>query len=236
MSSEEFDMPGLARYLHLDLAKIEKLVKRQRIPGRRVGGEWRFSVHEVNKWLENEIGLADADELEKMEVSLSRQASSTPSAQTMVSSMLKVQHIIKPLNARTKGSVIREICFQASQLGLLWDEARMAELIAEREEMHSTALENGMALMHPRRPQASLIGDPFILLGVTPQGIPFGGPRGQLTDVFVLLASCEDSGHLQALARFSRIIQSVDVMTTIRESDSPQEIWETIAAAESELP
>lgn len=235
MTQDEFDMPGLARYLHLDLAKIEKLVKREKIPGRRVNGQWRFSVHEVNQWLEQQIGDADADELEKMEESLSRQASSTPDTETMVSELLKPQQIIKPLNARTRGAVIRAVCKEAAQLGLLWDESRMAELIQEREDMHSTALDNGLALMHPRRPQPTLIGDPFLLMGITPQGIPFGGPRGQLTDVFVLLASREDSGHLQVLARFSRVIQTPDLLNELRDLESSQQIWERIHQAEQEL-
>lgn len=235
MSNEEFDLPQLARYLHLDLAKIEKLVKQQKIPGRRVGGEWRFAEAEINQWLEQQIGLADSDELEKIQDSLSTRVSSAPAADQMISNMLKVSHIIKPLNARTKGSVIREICFQATQLGLLWDESRMAELIAEREEMHSTALDNGMALLHPRRPQPSLIGDPFLLLGVTPQGIPFGSSRGQLTDVFVLLASREDSGHLQALARFSRILTNPVVLDVIRSAPDAAAVWDSIHQAELEL-
>lgn len=229
-------MPGLARYLHLDLAKIEKLVKREQIPGRRVNGQWRFSIHEVNQWLEQQIGVADPEELEKMEESLSRQASSAPDTEFLVSDLMKPQNIIKPLNARTKGSVIRQICREAMQLGLLWDESRMAELIQEREDMHSTALDNGLALMHPRRPQPTLIGDPFILMGITPQGIPFGGPRGQLTDIFVLLASCEDSGHLQALARFSRVIQTPGLIADLRDMETPEEIWDRIHLAEQELP
>lgn len=236
MSQEEFDMPGLARYLHLDLAKIEKLVKHEKIPGRRVNGQWRFSIHEVNQWLEQQIGVADPDELEKMEESLNRQASSNPDTDMTVSELMKPEFIIKPLNARTKGSVIREMCRQAAQLGLLWDESRMAQLIQEREDMHSTALDNGMALMHPRRPQPALIGDPFILMGITSQGIPFGGPRGQLTDVFVLMASCEDAGHLQLLARFSRVIQTPHLLNDIRDMETPGEIWDRIHQSELELP
>lgn len=235
MAHEELDMAGLARYLHLDLAKIERLVKREQIPGRRVAGQWRFSLPEVNQWLEKQMGVADPEELEKMEVSLSRQASSAPTSATKISELLKPEHIIKPMTARTKGSVIRAVCAHAVQLGLLWDANKMADLIQEREEMHSTALDNGMALMHPRRPQPTLIGDPFILMGITPQGIPFGGERGQLTDVFVLLASCEDSGHLQILARFSRVIQTPNLLADIRDLPSPNEIWDRIHQAELEL-
>jgi PTS system nitrogen regulatory IIA component len=80
-----------------------------------------------------------------------------------------------------------------------------------------------------------LIGDPFLVLAVTPQGVPFGGPRGQLTDVFVLIGSREDSGHLQTLARWSRIIQVPAAMDAIRDLESPLEIWETLRQIEAQL-
>jgi PTS system nitrogen regulatory IIA component len=235
MSEHDMDLAELSKYLHLDVAKIEKLLKKEKIPARRGEGGWRFNLQEINRWLEQQIGLADAEELEKMEVSLHRQAGSSPNPDAVIESLLPATHIIKPLSAKTKGSVIREICGQAMQLGLVWDDNKLAELIAEREEMHSTALDNGMALLHPRRPQPNLIGDPFLVLAVTPQGVPFGGPRGQLTDVFVLIGSREDSGHLQTLARWSRIIQVPAAMDAIRDLESPLEIWETLRQIEAQL-
>lgn len=235
MSEQEMNLAELARYLHLDVTKIERLLKQEKIPARRVGGDWSFNLQEINRWMEHQIGVADAEELEKMDVSLQRHAGSSPNPEAIIQTMMPEHHIIKPLQARTKVSVIRDICNHAMQLGLVWDAAKMAELIAEREEMHSTALDNGMALLHPRRPQAGLIGEPFLVLGVTPQGIPFGGPRGMATDVFLLIGSREDSGHLQTLARLSRIIQVPEALTAIRELPTPGQIWDELLRIEGQL-
>ncbi|MBL8852616.1 MAG: PTS sugar transporter subunit IIA [Planctomycetaceae bacterium] len=235
MTEQEMTLAELAKYLHLDVTKIERLLKQEKIPARRVGGEWSFNLHEINRWMEHQIGVADAEELEKMEISLHRHAGSSPNPEAIIQTLLPEHHIIKPLPARTKGSVIREICDQAMQLGLVWDASKMAELIGQREEMHSTALDNGMALLHPRRPQPGLIGDPFLILGVTSQGIPFGGPRGMMTDVFVLIGSREDSGHLQTLARLSRIIQVPEALIAIRELPTPGAIWDELLKIESQL-
>ncbi len=235
MTEQEMTLAELAKYLHLDVTKIERLLKQEKIPARRVGGEWSFNLHEINRWMEHQIGVADAEELEKMEISLHRHAGSSPNPEAIIQTLLPEHHIIKPLPARTKGSVIREICDQAMQLGLVWDASKMAELIGQREEMHSTALDNGMALLHPRRPQPGLIGDPFLILGVTSQGIPFGGPRGMMTDVFVLIGSREDSGHLQTLARLSRIIQVPEALIAIRELPTHVAIWDELLKIESQL-
>ena len=52
---------------------------------------------------------------------------------------------------------------------------------------------------------AKILSQPFLALGVTTTGIPFGGDV-PMTDVFFLICSMEDRGHLQVLARLSRIL------------------------------
>ena len=95
----------------------------------------------------------------------------------------------------------------------------MAEAVRSREQLHSTALDNGVALMHPRRPLTSILAEPVIALGISPQGIPFGG-RGQLTDIFFLICSTDDRGHLRTLARLSRLIGSDELLDALRQAPS----------------
>ena len=111
-----------------------------------------------------------------------------------------------PLNARTRTSVIDKMVQLAAATGWLWDPDKMAEAVAAREHLHSTALDNGVALLHPRRPQPNILAQPFLAFGRTHRGIPFGDARGRLTDVFFLILSTDDRGHLRTLARLSRLI------------------------------
>ena len=87
--------------------------------------------------------------------------------------MLPCEAIALPLPARTRNSVIDSMVELAAETGWLWDRGRWPTRSA-REEMHSTALENGVALLHPRRPMAKILSQPFLALGVTTSGIPFG--------------------------------------------------------------
>jgi PTS system nitrogen regulatory IIA component len=111
----------------------------------------------------------------------------------------------------------------------------MADAVRTREELHPTALDNGVALLHPRRPMASILAEPLIALGRTYQGIPFGGRGGQLTDVFFLICSVTDSGHLRALARLSRLIADPTFIATLRELETPETVHAFIANAEANL-
>ena len=111
----------------------------------------------------------------------------------------------------------------------------MAEAIRQREQLHPTALDNGVALLHPRRPMASAMGEPFLALGRTSTGIPFGGPRGQLTDLFFLIGSTDDRGHLRMLAKLSRLISENGFVEEIRQAQTTHEVFEMFALAEGNL-
>ena len=135
--------------------------------------------------------------------------------------MLPLEAIAIPLAARTRNSVIDSMVELAAATGWLWDPRAMADAVRSREEMHSTALENGVALLHPRRPMAKILSQPFLALGVTTSGIPFGADV-PLTDVFFLICSMEDRGHLQVLARLSRILTSAGFLNALHEAADAQ--------------
>ncbi len=230
MTDADFDIDSLATFLHLTPNKVRKMAERENLPGRRVGGEWRFSRAEIHHWLEQKIGCSDDSELIEVERVLDVQQTAD---QILISDLLSVEHIAIPLSARTKRSVIENICEFAADVGVLWQPKEMAEAIRQREDLHPTALENGVALLHPRRPKPNYFGDSFLVLGITSSGIPFGGPRGCLTDMFFLIASSHESIHLRILARLSRLLQLDGLLENLRSSSEPGNAWELIADADN---
>ncbi len=234
MPRTDFDVAGLAAYLHLSPQQIDRLVTRGRLPGRRVGGEWRFSHAEIHHWMEKRIGLADEEELVNVEGALSRHAENHGAENPTLASWLSTDTIAVPLAARTKNSVIESMTQLAARTGLLWDAGRMADAVRAREDLQSTAMECGMAFLHPRRPQASILAEPILALGRTTSGIPFGGDGG-LTDIFVLICSTDDRGHLQILARLSRLAGNPAFLSDLRIATTAQDVYDLMAAAELEL-
>ena len=140
-----------------------------------------------------------------------------------------------PLAARTRKSAIDSMTELAAGTGLLWDAEKMSEAVEAREQMQPTALDIGVALLHPRRPLPGILGQAFVALGVSSTGIPFGGGRGGLTDIFFLICSVEDRGHLQTLARISRLIQDSELLADIRAADDSQSVHDLITARDSEF-
>lgn len=234
MASQDLDENELAAYLHLSPAQVRKLADRGQLPGRKIAGQWRFSEAEVHEWLEKRIGASSGEELEKVQMVVDRWSDRTSDVGELTE-LLHPEAIEIPLAARTRGAVIRRMCFLAEQTGLLWDAARMAEAVQAREELHTTALDNGVALLHPRRPMASILAEPLLAMGVSSNPMPFGNESGHGTDVFFLICSTDDRVHLQVLAKVSRLLMATDFLPQLRACDCTKAAYELVSHFEATL-
>lgn len=234
MPYEDFDIDSLAKYLHITPTQVMKLADRGKIPGRKVAGQWVFSQHEIHHWLEDRIGASDEDELVEVEEVLDR-AAPTGTEDISIADLLPPEAIAVPLEAKTRSRVISSMCELAANTGLLWDADKMTEAVRDREELHPTALDNGVALLHPRRPLPNILAEAFLALGVTYKGIPFGGGRGNLTDIFFLICSTDDRSHLRILTRLSRLLTDAELLESIRTANDAVEVRSAIESAEARL-
>ncbi len=235
MPYSDFTIESLAAHLHLTPQQVARLADRGKLPGRKVSGRWRFSKADIHHWFEDRIGLSDEEELVEVEDVLGRSASTGEDSDIAVAELLMPEAIAVPLAARTQGSVIRGMVDLSARTGMLWDPEKMTEAILAREKMYPTALDNGVALLHPRRPMANILEQPLVALGITSSGIPFGGGRGMLTDVFFLICSTDDRGHLQTVARLSRMITSSDVLDELRAAPDAQTAHRLIVEADRDM-
>ena len=234
MAYSDFDIDGLAAYLHLTPQQVARLADRDKIPGRKVTGRWRFSRAEIHHWLEERIGLSDEEGLVEVEGVLDRSAGAEKPEEVRIAEMLPIEAVAVPLLARTRNSVITTMVGLAAGTGWLWDPPKMIEAVRAREDMQSTALENGVALMHPRRPMSRILERPFMALGCTGTDIPFGAGV-PMTDVFFLVCSTDDRGHLRTLARLSRVLASPGFLAALRDAADAEAAHRLIVEAEGEL-
>ena len=230
--TEDHNVAQVATYLHLTPGQVIKMASRGVLPGRRVGGEWVFNQAEIHHWLEERIGASDSDELSKVQEVIDRVTDH--SSDRVLSELCTPETIAVPLNARTRGSVIRSMCELASKSGLMWDAPAMAEAVQARETMHPTALDCGVALLHPRRPQTSILADSVVALAISPTPLPFSD-SGHLTDIFFLICSYDDPSHLRILAKLSRLVSDSGMLEGLRECDSVADAWKCFQEAEQAL-
>lgn len=232
MSHETMDIEQLASYLQRDARDLNKLASRGQLPGRKVGGEWRFARVEINHWLEGQLHGYDDQQLTALESSGSAPA---PSGEPVISVLLSEASIAVPMTAKTKKSALRELVQLAEQSWQVYDPQAILAAVEQREEMASTAMPNGAAIPHLHRPLVNALGDSVIAYGRTFSGIPFGAEHGNLTDLYFLVLSHDDQTHMRILARLARLLLRPGFIDELRAAETAAESWQVIDAAERNL-
>src|SRR6187200_3783169 len=97
MENQAMDLEQLASYLQRDLREVSKLANRGHLPGRKVGGEWRFVPAEINYWIETQLPNYTDTELTALEVGPGR-----CDGQPLVTALMTEANIAVPLPASTR--------------------------------------------------------------------------------------------------------------------------------------
>ncbi len=225
------DLVQLATYLQRDVREVGKLAARGYLPGRKVGGQWRFAPAEINHWLETQMHDYTEQQLTALESGPGRGGDAEP----LITSLLSESTIAVPLPASTRASVLIELVKLAEGAWQVYDAGAILAAVKHREDLASTALESGIAIPHPHRPlPPTVLGEALMAFGRTGSGIPFG-PRGALCDLFFLVCCCNQSTHLRVLARISRMMLRPGFIDQLRAAETAAETFQVIEAAESDL-
>ncbi|MCY2965953.1 MAG: PTS sugar transporter subunit IIA [Planctomycetota bacterium] len=232
MPHDFISLEELAVQLGRDRREVEKLVQRGRIPGHRIDGTWRFHPAEIRHWLEQEMREYSPEELAGVE---SAQRALSPTTESPVTTLLAPETVCVPLEARTKRSVLESLIEVAGRTWQIWEPAAVLEACIERENAMSTAFDFGIAIPHPRNPLPQALGSSIIAFGRTLSGIPFGGAKRSLTDMFFLVLCRDSRTHLAVLARLGRLLQVEGFVDDLRAAETSLDAYDLICAADQKL-
>jgi PTS system nitrogen regulatory IIA component len=227
MTLEDF-----ARHVGLRTDEVRRLADRGKLPGHKVGGQWRFNRAQVTEWLQQEIPTYAQDRLLEIENAMGRTDGEVPDESSLiVTDLIGLEGIEVLLPANTKASVLRELVKLAERTGLLYDADGLHEAIVQREDLCSTALPNKVAIPHPRQPMPYVSAEPLICAARSLRGIPFGSSYGGLTTLFFLICCHDDRHHLRVLARLMRILEG-GMVETLMGVETREEFLEAMIAKE----
>jgi nitrogen PTS system EIIA component len=229
-----FNLHEVAEYLHLARADVESLVRRGEIPFDKKGEKVVFRRTEVDAWASRRI-LGSKDKSREFHEKSSARSPSVAKEHAIIPDLIKRNWVDPLLKAKTKASVLAEMCRLADQTGLLNDKAELLASLKEREKMCPTALAGGVALLHPRHHQQYLFAESFMVMGRTTQPIPFGSPDGMTTDLFFLVCSQNERLHLHVLARLCVLCYQTSLLLDLREASGAEQIYDLLVAAEQEV-
>lgn len=233
MNSETMDLQELAKYLRRDVREVSKLAGRGHLPGRKVGGEWRFARADINHWIETQLPTITDEQLKNLDEG--RPAGEEVHEEPLVSGLLAPACVAVPLKAGTRASVLRELVKLAEQSWQVYDPEAILAAVRAREDSQTTAQPGGVALPHPRRPLPTALGESLVAFGRTASGIPFGAPSGVLTDLYFLILSRDEPTHLKVLARLARLFRREGFLDALRAAETPADARDVIETAERAL-
>ncbi|MCU0283981.1 MAG: fructose-specific PTS transporter subunit EIIC [Candidatus Nanopelagicales bacterium] len=131
--------------------------------------------------------------------------------------------------ASSKDEAIDRLVAVATAAGRVTDPVALRSDVAAREALLPTGIEGGIGIPHAR---SAGIAEPTVVFGRTDRGLDWGAADGPAHLVF-LIAVPEGAGdeHLTLLASLSRALMREEFRATLRSTDDPQVVVDTIAAA-----
>jgi len=232
MPYRTFGIDEVARYLHLSRADLDRLVKDQDIPFERHGERLVFRKVEVDAWASQRILGMEGRRLAEYHQKSSHGAQQIVPQAAIMPDMIRPEFIAPALTAKTKASVLRQMASLAEKTGCVSDRQTLLQGLEAREELCSTGIPGGLALLHSRNPESYLFETAFLALGRTIQQIPFGAPDGQSTNLFFLIGCPDDRMHLHVLARLCLMAQKTDLLVDLLQAVDAEAMCECILAAE----
>ena len=222
----------VARYLHLSRADLDRLVKDQAIPFERHGERLVFRKVEIDTWASQRILGLEGRRLAEYHQKSSEGAQQIAPTQAFMPELIRPEFIEHALTAKTKASVLRQMVALAEKTGRVSDSHALLQGLEAREELCSTGIPGGLALLHSRNPEPYLFEAAFLALGRTIQQIHFGAPDGQPTNLFFLIGCPDDGTHLRTLARLCMMAQKTDLLADLRQAADADAMCNCIIAAE----
>ena len=236
MPYQVLNLDEVARYLHLTAEDVAQRVKYNEIPHERRGRRVVFSKDEIDLWASQRLLRLPGARLAEYHRKTTRDTREILPHQAFLPDMIQPAFIAPALPAKTRSSVIRGLVTLAETTGLLNNPLDLIASLEAREELCSTGMPGGFALLHPRLPDAYLFASSFIVLGRTLQEIPFGAPDAHPTRLFFVICCQDDRLHLHTLARLSLMARNTDVIEQVGQApDSPAMYAALIAGEEQAL-
>jgi len=191
-----------AKLLRVSERVVQEMINTEIFVTKLMGKSVKIDADSLNEWMEN------LSESEEKLLALRRVI-------CHFEEYMRPENIFLDFNADNKYEAIRILSEKAKDLKLVRDARWLYEVVVAREELISTAIGNGVALLHPRHLHPSKIKSPSILFGRAVDGIDFDAPDNKPVHIFFMLLLHNDKQHLFSLSYISKLIVNPDILNEL---------------------
>jgi len=215
MAKEFLTLKQAASFLKVTDSVIKEMIKSKIFKTVKKGNSYKVDKNEIEEW------LANLSESEVENLALKRSV-------CRFSDYFKPKYTIIDFQADNKYEAIAEMSKKAKELKIVKDHRWLYQVVVAREELVSTAIGKGVALLHPRHFHPNKVKKPTILFGRSKKEIEFDAIDNKPVRLYFLLLLHDDMQHLFSISYISKLLFNEKVIESLLKAKTGEEISETL--------
>ena len=150
-----------------------------------------------------------------------------------IKDILAPESMIMALKATNKEDAVKEMADLEVKTGIVNDEDEFIKSIWARENESTTGIGDGIAMPHARN---KTINKARVLFAKSEKGIDYNSLDGQPVHLFFMITAPDgaDNTHLEALAKLSGLLIDPDLVSALKEAQTPEEVIQLFEDAEKQ--
>ncbi|MBQ2630882.1 MAG: PTS sugar transporter subunit IIA [Kiritimatiellae bacterium] len=235
MSREILTLRQAAEHIHMSESELRHCAQRGEVEAFRRGDDWCFEHRTLDEWAQRALLAAGERDLRAQHRVMVDERRRSAGEGLSAAPLFDSSTIDLALGAKAKAGILRDMTDLAVRGGKVYDaEALFRELVA-REEAASTAVGEGVALLHPRFHDPYLFEESFVAYGRSVRPIFFGASNGEGTRHFFLICSTDHAQHLHILARLAVLAHGTELIPMLDAAETAADVVAAIASCEEEF-
>lgn len=233
MSREMFTLEQAAEHVNMAPNDLKHAAQRGEVEAAERAGAWFFEHRALDEWAQRNLLAVPSRDLNARHRSMADDRRRAGTENWSIAGLFSADTVDLSVRAKAKGGLLRDMTDLAVKSGKVYDaEALFKELVA-REEAASTAIGEGVALLHPRFHDPYLFEESFVAYGRCERPVFFGAPDGEATRHFFLICSTDHRAHLHILARLAVLAHGSGLIEQLDAAVDADGALEAIRSCES---
>lgn len=211
MAKEFLTLRQAANFLKVTDSVVREMIRSNLFMATKKGNTLQIDKAEVDEW------LANLNEREVEQLALKRSV-------CRFSDYFKIRNVFLDFEADNKYEAIAEMSKKAKDLKIVKDHRWLYQVVVAREELVSTAIGKGVALLHPRHFHPSKIKKPTIVFGRSKKEIEFDAIDNKPVKLYFLLLLHDDVQHLFSISYISKLLMNEEILRQLETAENHEEV------------
>ena len=205
----------VAQYLIVNDKVVNELINSGVLKKIGVGKNARVEKENVDAWL-SALNINEEEELAMKRIVCHFQ------------DYFKVENVLMDFTSDNKYEAIATMSKKARDLKIVKDHRWLYEVVVAREELVSTAIGKGIAMLHPRHMHPTKIKAPTVLFGRSIEPIEFDAPDDLPVNLFFMLLLHNDKQHLFSLSYITKFLMNEENIAILQNAKNSETVYKAL--------